>query len=202
MQDQLSFFADRLQVSLSGRGQFFRLERPEFEATGVSNNYGQVDLVAPPKALTGGCRAVVFHPGCGTKFRVHAGNAYRAPGLYERFGGGFYRDTITDQLVFTPYGDPFLAPDRYNSIDGGFDQYLWGDRARVSATSFHTRIVTVTAFDNGSVIHAGSIRTGAALATSTDRAEVARTGAQRGNTSDREPDGLRVLHPHARHQRP
>ena len=58
--------------------------------------------------------------------------------------------------MFTPYGDPYLAPDRYNSIDGGVDQYLWGDRARVSATYFHTRVITVTAFDSGSVIHAGS----------------------------------------------
>jgi iron complex outermembrane receptor protein len=156
LQDQLNFLGSRLQVSLSARGQFFRLERPNFEATGVSNNYGQVRLTPPPKALTGDVSLSYFIEGAGTKLRVHGGNAYRAAGLYERFGGGFYRDTATDQLVFTPYGDPFLAPDRYNSIDGGFDQYLWRDRARVSATYFYTRVVTVTAFDSGTVIRAGS----------------------------------------------
>ena len=79
LQDQLSFFGSRLQVSLSGRGQFFRLESPNFEATGVSNNYGEVDLVPPPKALTADVAVSYFIQDAGTKFRVHAGNAYRAP---------------------------------------------------------------------------------------------------------------------------
>src|SRR5205823_12437985 len=92
----------------------------------------------------------------GTKFRAHAGNAYRAPSLFERFGGGFFNDFFTGQLVFTPYGDPFLSPDRYNSVDGGVDQYLWRDRVRISSTFFYSRVVTITAFDLGTPIRAAT----------------------------------------------
>src|SRR5262249_47725561 len=84
-----------------------------------------------------------------TKFRAHFGNSYRAPGLYERFGAGFYNDFTTPGLVvFTPYGDPRLAPDRYNSVDGGVDQYLFKNRVRIAATYFYTRVVQATAFLN------------------------------------------------------
>ena len=93
-----------------------------------------------------------FISSTGTKLRSHVGNAYRAPSLYERFGGGFFSNPVNGQLVFTPFGDPYLKPDRYNSVDGGFDQYLCRDRIRISATQFYTRVVTVTAFDSGSII--------------------------------------------------
>ena len=49
------------------------------------------------------------------------GNAYRAPSLYERFGAGFSTNFTTGRVVFTPYGDPRLSPDRYNSGDVGVD---------------------------------------------------------------------------------
>jgi iron complex outermembrane receptor protein len=110
-------------------------------------------LAPPGRALTGDGSLSYFIASSGTKLRAHAGNAYRAPGLPERFGGGF-SGAITGVGTFTPYGDPFLSPDRYNSVDGGLDQYLWRDRVRVSSTYFYTRIVTVTAFDSsGSVIN-------------------------------------------------
>ena len=85
----------------------------------------------------------------GTKLRAHAGNAYRAPSLYERFGGAFFNNPATGDLTFTPLGDSSLSPDRYNSVDGGIDQYLWRDRVRISSTYFYTRVVTITAFDLG-----------------------------------------------------
>src|SRR5439155_25257430 len=87
-----------------------------------------------------------------TKVRAHAGNAYRAPSLFERFGGGFFANNVTGEPVFTPYADPYLSPDRYNSLDGGIDQYLLHDRMRISATYFYTRVVTITAFDLGTTI--------------------------------------------------
>ncbi len=155
-QDQLSLFGHRLQVSVSGRAQSFDLDRPSFQATGISNNYERIQLVPPPNALTGDLSMSYFSSASGTKLRAHAGNAYRAPGLYERFGGGFFTDTATGELVFTPYGNPLLSPDRYNSVDGGLDQYLWRDRVRVSATYFYTRVATITAFDLGTVIQAAT----------------------------------------------
>ena len=51
----------------------------------------------------------VRRPSCAST----AGNAFRAPALYERFGGGFSTDPVTGRLLFTAFGDPRLEPDRY-----------------------------------------------------------------------------------------
>jgi outer membrane receptor for ferrienterochelin and colicin len=59
-------------------------------------------------------------------------------------------------VSFTPYGDPRLAPDRYNSGDAGIDQYLFKNRARLSATWFYTRAVSLTAFDFSGGISPGT----------------------------------------------
>jgi iron complex outermembrane receptor protein len=141
---QASLLKRRLQISLSGRAQTFDVATPEFQYSGASNPYSNVAFNAP-HALTGDVSVAYFLAKSNTKFRVHGGNSYRAPGLYERFGAGFNADYSTpDKVIFTPYGDPRLAPDRYNSVDGGIDQYLLRDRLRVSATVFYTRIVQVT----------------------------------------------------------
>lgn len=144
---QFEFLQHRWQVSASGRVQTFGLDRPRFIYTGVANNYDLLPLSAPPRALTGDVATSYFLPRTSTKLRAHGGNSYRAPSLYERFGSGFYYDSYNKGVAFTPYGDPRLEPDRYNSVDAGVDQYLWKDRIRVSATWFYTRIVRVTAFD-------------------------------------------------------
>jgi iron complex outermembrane receptor protein len=151
-QDQSGLLQNRLQISLSGRAQTFALRHPRFQATGIANTYDRVHLVSPPKALMTDLSISYFLTTSGTKLRAHAGNAYRAPGLFERFGGGFFTSPATGELVFTPYGDPFLSPDRYNSVDGGIDQYIWHDLARISATYFYTRVVTITAFDLGTTV--------------------------------------------------
>lgn len=39
-----------------------------------------------------------------------------------------------------------MAPDRFNSVDGGIDQYLFHDRIRVSATIFYTRIAQLSGY--------------------------------------------------------
>jgi iron complex outermembrane receptor protein len=150
---QLSALGRRLQVSLSGRAQAFRLDRPVFQLTGVANNYDRVPLQAPPDALTGDVAVSYLIARSNTKLRVHAGNSYRAPSLYERFGGGFSANPITGVLSFSPYGDPRLSPDRYNSVDAGVDQYLWQNRIRLSATQFYTRVVAVTAFDSSGAVN-------------------------------------------------
>jgi vitamin B12 transporter len=159
-QDQSGLLQNRLQISVSGRAQTFALRHPRFQATGIANTYDRVQLVPPPKALTADLSISYFVTTRGTKLRAHVGNAYRAPGLFERFGGGFFTSPATGELVFTPYGDPFLTPDRYNSVDAGIDQYLWRDRARISATYFYTRVVTITAFDLGTTVRPATDRFG------------------------------------------
>ncbi len=149
---QLSLLRRRLQISISGRGQNFRLANPSFAYTGMASPYASVILTSPTRALTGDISAAYLIAASNTKLRAHFGNAYRAPSLYERFGGGFSNNPVNGETVFTAYGDPRLSPDRYNSLDGGVDQYLFRNRARLSATWFYTRVVSITAFDSSGVI--------------------------------------------------
>ncbi|MCA1631081.1 MAG: TonB-dependent receptor [Acidobacteria bacterium] len=75
--------------------------------------------------------------------RAHAGNGYRAPSLFERFGSSF------SSLFggFSPFGDPRLAPERAIAFDAGIDQTFSRNRARLSATYFYTRLQEVIVFD-------------------------------------------------------
>lgn len=150
---QMSFLGKQLQISFSGRAQAFRLSRPTFDYSNSANPYGSIPLSAPPAAITGDASIAYFAARTNTKFRAHVGNAFRAPSLYERFGAGFFNDPVSNQVVFTPYGDPRLAPDRYNSFDVGVDQYLFGSRLSLAATYFYTRIVQITAFDFSGVLN-------------------------------------------------
>ena len=152
LQNQLSLLSQRLQISFSGRYQSFGLQRPRFVTTGTANTYATIALSSPPQAWTGDLALSYFVAKTGTKIRSHAGNSYRAPGLSERFGSGFSFNSATAQVVFSPYGDPRLAPDRYNSFDTGVDQYFARNRIRVSGTYFYTRIVQVILFDSASVV--------------------------------------------------
>jgi iron complex outermembrane receptor protein len=150
---QAAFDDRRLQISASGRVQGFRLSAPTFSTVGTTNPYEGLDLGAPPRAVTGDVSAAYFITGTGTKVRSHAGNAYRAPALYERFGGGFFADPATRVIVFSPFGDPRLSPDRYRTVDAGVDQYLWSDRAIASATVFGIDVRSLTAFDFSGAIN-------------------------------------------------
>lgn len=152
MQHQFSLFQDRLQILASGRVQAFQLARPVFVLTGTANNYDRFEFRAPPRAVTGDLSAGYLLTKTGTKLRAHFGNAYRAPALFERFGGGFSNNPVTGIVSFSPWGDPRLAPDRYVALDFGIDQYLWRDRVRLSATYFYTRIQQVTAFDSSGLL--------------------------------------------------
>src|SRR5262249_681571 len=49
--------------------------------------------------------------------------------------------------VFSPFGDPRLAPERSIAVDGGIDQKLANDRVQLSATYFYTRLQQVIVFD-------------------------------------------------------
>jgi iron complex outermembrane receptor protein len=150
---QLGLLDRRLLISLSGRIQAFSMNPIDLSAVGTRNVYEEIELEAPPRALTGDVSAAYLIARSRTKLRAHLGNAYRAPALYERFGGGFSNDPVTGRLSFTAYGDPRLEPDRYLSFDFGVDQYFWEDRFLASATYFDVDIDSMTVFDS-----AGRIR--------------------------------------------
>ncbi|WP_031499424.1 TonB-dependent receptor [Bryobacter aggregatus] len=150
--NQLLLAQQRLQISMSGRAQFFQLEEPSFRYKGTANPYETLRFSSAPRALTGDIAASYFIAKSGTKIRAHFGNSYRAPALYERFGSGFTYNSGTDAVAFSPYGDPRLSPDRYNSVDGGIDQYLWRDKLRFSGTWFYTRIARLTQFDSAATV--------------------------------------------------
>jgi vitamin B12 transporter len=130
-QNQFRFLKDRLQIVLGGRIQFFNLDQPSF--TGATSPYEKVAVSSPETAYTGDVSIAYFVPASSTKFRAHLGNGYRAPSLYERFGSGGGTNG-----AFTYYGDPRLPAEKSLSFEGGIDQYLFHNRARLSGTFFYT----------------------------------------------------------------
>jgi iron complex outermembrane receptor protein len=138
--DQVRLFSERLQISLSGRWQGFRLERPQFE--GGAPQYQGVAFAAPPDAWTGDAAISYFAARTSTKWRAHLGNSYRSPALYERFGAYFFMG------AFSALGDPRLRPERSLGLDAGVDQYLLLNRLRLSGTVFYTRLQEVIGYGN------------------------------------------------------
>lgn len=143
-QDQARLLSGNLLVLLSGRFQNFRLNAPYF--FGGNSPYAGVRLPSPPDAFTGDASVAYFVHKSATTLRAHLGNGFREPSLYERFGTFFFGS------AFTPYGDPRLSPERSISTDAGVDQYLWGERLRLSGTFFYTRLQEVISFDTLGII--------------------------------------------------
>lgn len=132
-QHQLSMLDDTLHVSVGARGQFFRLspdDRPGF-----------LSAIEPESSITGDGAIAYFIRSTGTKLRVHAGNGFRAPALFERFGAG----TISG-VGFTRFGDPTLRAEQSISVDGGIDQRLANDRVLLGVTYFYTRLQRIVRF--------------------------------------------------------
>jgi iron complex outermembrane receptor protein len=140
-QDEIRLFEGRLQVLLSGRFTQVSLDQPTFIGTAVSP-YAAIALPSPPKAFTGDAALSYFFKRSSTKLRAHAGNSFRMPSLYERFGGYFYGG------IYYPLGDPNLPPERAVSIDAGFDQYLWHEHVKVSASYFYSHLQKVIGYAN------------------------------------------------------
>jgi vitamin B12 transporter len=143
-QDQLRLLDGRLQLSLSGRAQSFRLATPQFE--GGPTPYDGQQFASPEAAFTGDGSAAYFFRSSGTKLRAHLGNAYRAPASYERLGVSFFAGSAS------VWGDPRLRPERSVSVDIGIDQWLADSRVRLSATYFYTALQEVIVFDFSGVI--------------------------------------------------
>ena len=144
---QFSVLDRRLQIAVAGRLQAFSYGTLDIEATGADHPYDDTDADSPPRALTGDVSVAYLVHASGTKVRGHVGNAYRAPALYERFGGGFFADPASGQVFYSAYGDPRLRPDRYRSFDAGVDQTLAGGRVQIAATAFVIDVQSLTAFD-------------------------------------------------------
>ena len=140
-QDQIRMLDGSLHVSLSGRAQFFRPGSPTF--FGATSPYDETGTAAPRNAYTGDIAVAYFVRQSQTKIRAHAGNAFRTPSAYERFGGSF----SSYSGGFSYWGDPQLAPERSVAVDGGIDQWLFGSKVRASATVFYTNLQETVIFD-------------------------------------------------------
>ena len=140
IQDQLRLLQGRLHLSAAFRVQMFSLQTPLLEPLETAPYQG-FTFEAPPTAYTGDGSIAYFVARTGTKFRAHAGNGYRSPSLYERFGTYFSR------FGYSAYGDPRLRPDRSIAFDAGLDQTLLGNRVQTSLTWFYTRIQENIVFD-------------------------------------------------------
>ena len=141
-QDQIRLFDGSLHIGLSGRAQFFELKAPFFE--GSDTPYDDLETISPPSSYTGDASLAYFFRESQTKLRAHVGNAYRAPSAYERFGGSF--SSFSDDFTF--YGDPRLNAERSLAVDAGVDQWLFGAKARLSATVFYTNLQETVIFDS------------------------------------------------------
>ena len=140
-QDQFRFLKGRLQVLLSGRFSHFDVDQPVL--AGGSSPYAGAQLQSPPNAYTGDASVSYFISSTSTKLRSHTGNSYRAPSIYERFGGYFFGG------LYSNYGDPRLSPERAISVDAGIDQYLFRDHLKVSGTYFYAHLQQVIGFLDG-----------------------------------------------------
>jgi iron complex outermembrane receptor protein len=146
VQDQLRFLDDRLQIAAGFRAQSFRLQDPVFTPT-ASAPYTGITFQSPPTAYTGDGSVAYTFRSTGTKLRGHAGNGYRAPSLFERFGTAF--DSFFGYSIF---GDPRLKPEQSVAFDAGIDQSFADNRARLSATYFYTELRRIIIFDFSGLI--------------------------------------------------
>ncbi|HEX4231990.1 MAG TPA: TonB-dependent receptor [Bryobacteraceae bacterium] len=137
-QDELRFLNGRLDILLSGRYTHFSVDQPVL--VGASSPYASIPLTPPPAAYTGDAAVSYYFSSTATKVRAHAGNSYRAPSLYERFGGYIYGGYDYN------YGDPRLSPERAVSLDFGFDEYLLHQRLKISSTYFYEHLQQVIGF--------------------------------------------------------
>jgi iron complex outermembrane receptor protein len=138
-QDEIRLLNDRLDVLLSGRYTQASIDQPVF-VNGGPSPYANAALPSPPSAYTGDASIAYFLPRSSTKLRAHAGNSFRLPSLYERFGGYLF------QGYDFAYGDPRLSPERAVGIDFGFDQYLFHQRVKISASYFYTHLQQIVGF--------------------------------------------------------
>ncbi len=140
-QDQIRLADRRLHVMLSGRWQTSSLHTPQFSS--AEGPYSGAEIDSPPSAVTGDAAVAWFVRPTGTKLRAHAGNAFRSPSMYERFGSSY----SSFSRSFSYWGDPRLSPERSVATDVGVDQWILGSKARVSGTFYYTDLRETILFD-------------------------------------------------------
>jgi iron complex outermembrane receptor protein len=139
VQDQVSLLDSALSVAGAVRAQWFSLGEPQF-LPADNAPYAGMELFSLDSALTGDISGA-YGFDTGTKLSAHFGNGYRAPSLFERYGTSF------SSFGYLVYGDPRLRPERTVTFDAGIEQSLLSQRARVSATYFHTQLNEIIIFD-------------------------------------------------------
>src|SRR5256714_10799968 len=132
-QDQIILLDDRLQISFSARGQWFRVR--------AADRPGFLNAVNPNNSVTGDGSFAYLSRSTNTKLRAHVGNGFRAPSLFERFGAGTFA-----QVGVVRFCDPTLRAEQSISADTGFDQRVAKDRARFGVTYFYTHLQRVVSF--------------------------------------------------------
>lgn len=143
VQNLLKLFGNRLQLAGGFRAQFFDLKTPKFSLANAP--YTNLTLENPPNAYTFDGAASYFFATTKTKIRAHVGNGYRVPSLYERFGT-FYSSFGTPRFV--ALGDPNLRPEKTIAFDGGVEQNLFRNRAKLTAVYFYTKLQETIGFGN------------------------------------------------------
>lgn len=142
-QDLVRLLGGKLQMAGGFRAQVFDLKSPKFSLTNAP--YSNLTLGRPPTAYTFDGAASYFFEKTGTKLRVHVGNGYRVPSLFERFGTFF---SSFGEPEFVALGDPNLKPEKTIAADGGVEQNLFGDRAKLTAVYFYTKLIDTIGFGN------------------------------------------------------
>ncbi|OFV96147.1 MAG: hypothetical protein A3F68_04760 [Acidobacteria bacterium RIFCSPLOWO2_12_FULL_54_10] len=139
LQNQTRLLDHRLHIHLAYRAQRYDLDQPRFN-NDPANPFAIVSDLNVPATHSGDAAVAYYFPRTGTKVRVHAGNGYRSPSLFERFGAGEFGG-------FRSYfGDPRLRAEKAVFADGGIDQSLFREKLQMSATYFYTYLNTIIDF--------------------------------------------------------
>ncbi|MDR1577127.1 MAG: TonB-dependent receptor [Deltaproteobacteria bacterium] len=120
LQFQGSFINNKLKTNIGGRYSKYDMFSGEF----------LYDLSA----------AYLFDTGA--KIHAQYGAGYRAPSLYELFGGGYWRGS------YSHYGDASLKPEKSKSFEFGVEQSLNKDRIKIGATYFQIDVDDIIFFTN------------------------------------------------------
>ena len=142
-QDVVGLFDSKLQFAGGFRAQFFSLGDPRFSLENAP--YAGLDPETPPATYTLDGAVSYFFEKTGTKLRVHAGNGYRVPSLYERYGTFF---STFGGAAFVALGDPNLKPEKTIAFDGGIDQYLASEKVKLTAAYFYTKLIDTIGYGN------------------------------------------------------
>jgi iron complex outermembrane receptor protein len=141
VQDLVTLLGGRLQLAGSVRAQTFGLGDTRFSLS--SAPYSGTGFENPGTGVTFDGAVTYSFASTGTRIRAHAGNGYRIPSLYERFGTFF---STWPSPSFIALGDPQLKPERSIAYDAGVEQRLSDGRVRLSAVFYYTDLLETVGY--------------------------------------------------------